>query len=548
MSDTTSKWTEAAQVVPAYRPAQLEQRAPCQSGCISGGDTRGWINVVSQRHLTGLSDDEAFEEAWRIITDINPFPAVMGRVCPHPCESGCNRGDRDAPVAINALERFLGDWAIDRGLGLLTERPQPRTESVAVIGAGPSGLSFAYQMARRGYPVSVYEKGEAAGGMLRFGIPDYRLPPPVLDAEIARIEQLGVEIHTGVEIGHDITMDDLRREFDMVYLGVGAQKGRPLTIPGAAGPGVRTAIDFLRDVNSGHSPAIGRRIIVVGGGNTAVDAARTARRLGADVTIVYRRTRAEMPAIESEVDDAVGEGVRLEFLTNPVEILRRHGEVAAVRLQRMQLSGRDSSGRPRPVPIGGSEYEVTADMVLAAVSQEADLTLLPGHSIDGHQLEDALQLSDDLLAGGDLAGPDLAGSAIAQGRRAADLAHATLSSSPLPIAPPQPVISAGEITMLFRELSHPASAPALEPSVALAHPRREVVETITEDQFLAEVERCYSCGLCMGCMSCSMYCTVGAFTPVDDPRPGHYFTMTLDHCLECGKCIEVCPCGYLQQV
>lgn len=541
-----SDWTDAAARIPAYRPKQAERRAPCQGGCVSGGDTRGWIGLVSQRNLLGLTVDEALESAWRMITDINPFPAVMGRVCPHPCETNCHRTTRDAPVAINALERFLGDWAIGRELALSVPEPEQREESVGVIGAGPSGLSFAYQMARRGYGVSVYEQREEAGGMLRFGIPDYRLPPGVLDAEIARISALGVDIQTSIEIGRDLTFDDLHSRHDFVYVGIGAQQGIPLRVLGADGPDVMPAIEYLRAANRGEPLARAARVLVIGGGNTAIDAARTARRTGAEVTIAYRRTRAEMPAIGSEIDEALAEGVHIEFLTAPVEILREGDQVTGVRLQRLRLGSPDADGRRRPEPIVGSQLVEHAGLVLTALSQQPDEGVLTALGIEGHSVHD-MRVSDTLYIGGDATGPDVAGRAIAAGRRAAEAAHAALANEAAPITEAPAMIPAAEIELLSRDVTTRASGTTLDPDVALHDGHAETTRTITEDQFLAEVERCYSCGSCLGCAACSMYCTVGAFTPVEDPRPGHYFTMTLEHCLECGKCIEVCPCGFLQQ-
>ena len=223
---------EPGRITPAFRPVQREKRAPCQSGCATGGDVRGWIGVVAQRKRNGLSNAEAYAAAWRMITDVNPFPASLGRICPHPCESHCNRSDLDGALNVNALERFLGDWAIASGLGLPRLDDAPRDEWIGVVGAGPSGLSFAYQMARRGYRVTIYERNEKAGGMLRYGIPDYRLPPDVLDAEIRRIEGLGVEIRLRTAIGRDVTLAELREMHTVVYLGIGAQLGRSLGLEG----------------------------------------------------------------------------------------------------------------------------------------------------------------------------------------------------------------------------------------------------------------------------------------------------------------------------
>ena len=292
-------------ITPSFRPKQAEKTAPCQVGCANCGDIRGWIGTVAQRRKTGISREQAFAQAWRIIADVNPFPASLGRICPHPCENHCNRSDLDEPLAINAMERFLGDFAIRTEIPLLRSAKMAVSEWPGVVGAGPSGLSFAYQMARRGYRVTVYDAREHAGGMLRYGVPDYRLPQDVLDAEIQKILDLGVELELNTKVGKDISLEKLRSRHSSLYLAIGAQQGRGLNIPGADGPSVWTGTDFLSRVNCGEAIDTGSRAIVVGGGNTAMDAARCARRGGAEVTILYRRTREEMPAIAHEIDDAL---------------------------------------------------------------------------------------------------------------------------------------------------------------------------------------------------------------------------------------------------
>jgi NADPH-dependent glutamate synthase beta subunit-like oxidoreductase len=238
-------------ITPAFKPQQVEKTAPCQVGCANCGDIRGWIGIVAQRHKTNTSREEALAKAWRLITEVNPFPATLGRICPHPCENNCNRSGFDEPLAINAMERLLG-----------------------VVGAGPSGLSFAYQMARRGYRVTVYDEREEAGGMLRFGVPDYRLPQRILDAEIRKILDLGVELQLNTRVGTDISLDQLRSRHASLYLGIGAQMGRGLPIPGGEGPSVWTGSDYLSRINRGETVDAGKHVIVVGGGNTAIDAAR----------------------------------------------------------------------------------------------------------------------------------------------------------------------------------------------------------------------------------------------------------------------------------
>ena len=538
-------------ITPAYRPQQLEKAAPCQGGCANCGDIRGWIGIVAQRDKLGLDREEAYARAWRIITDVNPFPATLGRICPHTCEDHCNRAEWDQPLAINAMERFLGDFGIHARLPLQRQADRDDSEKIGVIGAGPSGLSFAYQMARRGYRVTVYDSRDKAGGMLRYGVPDYRLPQDVLDAEIQKVLDLGVELKLGCEVGADISLEDLRARHDALYLGIGAQQGQALPIPGAEGPGVYTGTDYLARINRGEAIDTGARVVVVGGGNTAIDAARCALRAGAGVTILYRRSRGEMPAIACEIDDALDEGVALELLAAPVAVSRRaDGRPDSVRVQRMRLGEPDESGRRSPVPIPGSEFEIEADTLVMAVSQVPSLRGLEAldHQGDWLVADEAGAVGESVLAGGDALGLGIAGEAIVQGRRAAEALHARLRGLEEGVAPDAglPGIDAGKVRFASKPVSTATPTPTLPVHQRVQFGMAEVAGTISEEQFLAEIQRCYSCGSCFGCEQCYMYCTTGSFTRLEEPRPGMYFALNLDACQECGKCVEVCPCGFLE--
>jgi NADPH-dependent glutamate synthase beta subunit-like oxidoreductase/ferredoxin len=539
-----------APTTPRYRPAQVEKAPPCQLQCPNEADIRRWIGFVAQRDKLGLTKEQAYTRAWETIMEVNPFPAVLGRVCPHPCQTLCNRDTHDEPLAINAMEQFLGDFAIQAGL-----RPQPvstidgavPSESIGVIGAGPSGLSFAYQLARRGYGVTIYERRPFAGGMLRYGIPDYRLPPDVLDAEIERILDLGVELQLGIRIGEDVTLDEIRRRHDDVYVGIGAQTGRRLGIPGEDGPAVWTGTEYLERVNGGEMIDLGRRVVVVGGGNTAVDAARTARRTGATVSILYRRSRAEMPAIEQEVDDAIEEGVDLQLHVAPARLERDGDALLELVATRMTLGPEDASGRRRPVPVAGSEFAIKVDAVIAAVSQEPDLTGLETVLTDGQLRADEGIVDADLLAGGDALAQGIAAQAIVQGRLAAEALHRRLRGLPRPAATGGRAMIRPEALLLdFYARSEAAQRPRRPAAERLADPRVEVAAGLGEAAFLAEANRCLSCGSCFGCEQCTMYCMSEGFIKLDSPQPGTYFDISLDRCEECGKCVSVCPCGYLE--
>ena len=530
------------------RPQPQERLAPCCTGCVSGSDVRGWISIVAQRRQLGLSDLEAYERAWGILAAVNPFPASLGRICPHPCEAGCNRTVKDGPVAINALERFLGDWALEHQMPLpRLEAHGCRQESLGVIGAGPAGLSFAYQMARRGYPVTVYEKQERPGGMLYYGIPQYRLPEDVLAAEVHRILDLGIDLQLNTAVGRDIPVSALRQRHVNLFLGIGAGRALKLGVPGEDGTGTWTGTDYLFRVNRGEEVALGGQVIVVGGGNTAMDAARTARRTGACVTILYRRTREEMPAIDAEIDDALAEGVQIEFLTAPIRMMRDTGRVRAVVVRRMRPGEPDTSGRRAPVPVPGSEYEMPAESVIAAVSQQPDwdgITELKPEE-DWAEASASGECRDGLWAGGDFLGLGVAGLAIRQGREAAEAVHNRLVGLPAPAARQQHAVASSAVKPDFYDERERVALPRRPVAERIASPEAEIQGTISEQEFLREAARCFSCGLCYGCERCFMYCNAEGFTRLVPAGPGAYFAQSPERCLACGKCIDLCPCGFL---
>lgn len=533
------------------QPLRAEKQPPCCAGCASGADVRGWIATIAQRRKLGLSDAQAFALAWRMVTAVNPLPAVMGRICPHPCQDNCSRGEKDGVVAINALERFLGDWGLAHGLELpRLEQPAAQPESIGVIGAGPAGLSFAYQMARRGYRVTVYEKESKPGGMLYYGIPQYRLPEAVIEAEVRRIFDLGIDFRPRLALGRDMELAGLQDRHEILFIAIGAGRGLRLEIPGEDGPGVWTGTEYLARLNRGEPVALGRQVVVVGGGNTAVDAARAARRDGAEVVLVYRRTRAEMPAIQEEVDDAIAEGVRIEFLAAPVRIVRDAGRVLAVVIQRMELGETDQSGRRRPVPVRGSESQLAATSVLSAVSQQPDWQGVRGPDpgtiwAAGPELGDS---GGRLWTGGDTRGPGIAGQAISQGRRVAELVHARLRRIPASDDASLPPLPRQSIKPDFYVPMHPVVVPRKPASAWVDDPDAEMRGTITEEEFLQEIARCFSCGLCYGCEQCFMYCSAGGFILRERVAPGAYFALDLERCQACGKCIDLCPCGFLEPI
>lgn len=528
-------------------PEQLEKRPPCQANCPIGTDIRGWVGLIAQRKKLGYTRNEAYLKAWEHLTEFNPFPATTGRVCPHPCTIDCNRTEKDGPIAVNALERFLGDWAIKRELPTPKLESDTKHESIGVIGAGPAGLSFAYQMARRNYRVIVYEKASEPGGMLRYGIPGYRLPKDTLHAEIQRIVDLGVEIKLNATVGESVSVDQIRSRHDVLFLGIGAQLSRQLGVPGEDGGGCWTGTDYLSCVNRGQPADLGQRVAVVGGGNTAIDAARAARRSGADVTVLYRRTRDEMPAIGSEVDDAIAEDVRFEFLVAPIRIERRDELIRSVVIQRMELGPPDASGRRSPRPIEGSQVEIPFDSVIVAISQVPDWQHLGSLNPSGDRLKTTQsgQVASTLWAGGDTLNPGIAGLAIAQGRKAALDVHARLRGLSQPVDGDGSATPVARVKPDYYDHQDPLAIPGRAVGTWLSEPDQEIHQTISERAFLEETSRCMSCGRCFGCEHCWTYCNPGGFTRLEEVQPGTYFSLSTEMCEGCRKCVEVCPCGFL---
>jgi NADPH-dependent glutamate synthase beta subunit-like oxidoreductase/Pyruvate/2-oxoacid:ferredoxin oxidoreductase delta subunit len=552
----------AGSQISSLRPRYVESLPPCTGNCPSGNDIRGWLTVISLREKLGLSLDEACEQAWRIEMETNPFPSVMGRVCPHPCETGCNRGQKDGPVGINSVERYIGDYALDKGLKMEPiEGEGPKDQKIAVVGAGPSGLSCAYQLARRGYNVTVFESLPKAGGMLRYGIPVYRLPREVLDAEIQRIVDLGVELKCDTKIGKDVTWEEIRKEYSAVYVAIGAHQGKNMGIPGEDGPGIWTGTEFLNHANSGKKVDIGTNVVVIGGGDTAIDAARVSKRLiadsaamasklGAEVTILYRRTRAEMPAIEREIEEALEEDIKIEYLAAPIEIMRdEEGALKAMIVQRMELGEPDDSGRRRPVPIEGDTYELPLETMITAVSQKPDLGAMNSDELgDGWLNGDDWGFTgvDGVWTGGDNINLGIATTSIGQARKAALAIHSHLQGTELPKESNGEMIRADKLKIDWYEPIDRTKRQVKAPEDRLANPFDEVDLGLTAEDALVELSRCFSCGKCFGCENCWMYCQNNVFGKEPQVSPGHFFIIkNIEKCDGCKKCWEECPCGYI---
>jgi NADPH-dependent glutamate synthase beta subunit-like oxidoreductase len=512
------------------RPRYVHRLPPCNDGCPAGENCQQWLY-----HAEGGD----YEAAWRQIMADNPLPAVMGRVCYHPCETACNRTHLDEAVGINSVERFLGDEAIEQGWTVTVDAP-PSGKRVLIVGAGPSGLSAAYHLCRLGHAVTIYEAGPVPGGMMRFGIPRYRLPRDILDAEIQRILDMGVEL----EIDRTVTnVEDAMREggFDAAFLAVGAHIGKRAHIPAGSAAKVLDAVSVLRSMEGEEAPLLGRRVVVYGGGNTAMDVARTARRLGAEEAIVvYRRTRERMPAHDFEVEEALEEGVLVKWLSTV-----KQADAGRLVLERMEL---DESGFPQPT---GELEELDADSLILALGQEADLSLLDG--VAGIEVDDGVvQVDERMMTGhsGVFAGGDMVPAertvtvGIGHGKQAARCVDAWLRGAAYQHPGRPDVVAFEELNPWYYSDAPRTVRPQLE-AVRRRSTFEEVVGGLDESTAKYEARRCLSCGNCFACDNCFGVCPDNAVIKLDDPGPYRY-EIDLDFCKGCGLCVAECPAGAIE--
>ena len=507
------------------RPVYVDRLPPCNDACPAGENIQGWLFHAEAGE---------YEQAWRLLTRDNPLPAVMGRVCYHPCETACNRGQLDECVGINAIERFLGDEALRRGWQF-EPPPAPSGKRVLVVGAGPSGLSAAYHLARLGHAVTIREAGPVAGGMMRFGIPKYRLPRDVLDAEIRRIEALGVRVELGAKVDDVLEARDAGG-FDAVFLAVGAHIAKRAYLPAGSAAKMLDAVSVLRSMEGEAPPLLGRKVVVYGGGNTALDVARTAKRLGAtESIIVYRRTRERMPAHESELEEALQEGVLVKWLST----IRQAGD-SSITVEKMRL---DEAGSP--VPTG--EFEtLEADSVVLALGQDVDLSLLDG--VPGLEIEDGVVKVDEALmtghpgifAGGDMVpGERTVTVGVGHGKLAARHIDAWLRGARW-THPPRPELATYERLNTWYYSDAPRSRQPVLDAIRRQSTFDEVVGSYDETTAQFEARRCLSCGNCFECDNCYGVCPDNA---VVKRGPGLRYEFNYDYCKGCGLCVAECPCG-----
>ena len=513
------------------RPVYVDRLPPCNHACPAGENIQQWL-------FHAESGD--YEAAWRSLTENNPLPAIMGRVCYHPCEGACNRGKLDEAVGINSVERFLGDEALKRGWKFAPPAA-PSGKRVLVVGAGPSGLSAAYHLRRLGHAVKIVEAGPLAGGMMRFGIPKYRLPRDVLDGEVARIVDMGVELELNRKVT-DIrgTMRD--EGFDAAFLAVGAHIAKRAYIPAGEAARMLDAVSVLRDMEGEDKPMLGRRVVVYGGGNTALDVARTAKRLGAtEAIIVYRRTREKMPAHDFEVEEALQEGVLIKWLST----IKNMGDEGTLTVEKMQL---DAKGFPQPT----GEFEtLEADSLVLALGQDVDLSLLD--DVPGLVIKDGVvQVGADMMTGypGLFAGGDMVPSertvtvAVGHGKKAARHIDGWLRGTRY-APPPKHEIAAFEHLNAWYYADAPKTVRPVLDLVRRKSTFDEVVSGLDETNALFEARRCLSCGNCFECDNCYGVCPDNAVIKLG---PGKRFEFNYDYCKGCGICVSECPCGAIRMV
>ncbi len=541
---------------PVYRP----MTPPCNNGCPAGNNIEGFIRLAGEKNYAAALD---------LIKQENPLSAVCGRVCFHPCEISCNRRHFDESVSINALERFVSD----KGRNAFKPVPvfSPSNRRVAVVGSGPSGLSCAWHLARFGHAITVFEQADQPGGILRYGIPAYRLPKDILDLDIGDIKALGVTFQCNTTVGKDLSWASLK-EFDAVFIGVGCHREQSLFPDAPNVQGLYSGLDFLTRAATGTIKAISAETIVIGGGNSAIDAARTTRRLGSTVTVCYHRTRKEMPAFAEEIEDARKEGVDFEFLARPVDVVVENGKVCKVRFIRTRLGDPDDSGRRRPVPVPGSEFLMDAGTVITAVGEALDKDLLPPDLVAGPwqiNTDDFGTTSmEQVFAGGDAAfGEHNIAQAIGSGKAAACAIDAGFED--IDIRSIRDLITIGNTGRVSAakyimarnrpescEISSPVSAfdnintayfirqtrqeKAKRPVQECLSGFDEVVASLGEEEALCETGRCFHCGVCTQCDNCLVFCPDLSVIKRDD---GKGYDIDLDYCKGCGICVNECPRG-----
>lgn len=523
-------------------------RPPCVLACPGHTDCQGYVGLIANGQ---------YKEAVALVKDVIPLPAAIGRVCPHPCETACRRQLVEEPISIAALKTFIGDVSLQEG-GYMPEVSESTGKAVAVVGAGPAGLTCAYFLARQGHKVTIFEAMPSPGGMLRYGIPQYRLPKDMLDEEINLILKMGVEIKYNTKIGKDLSLAYLKDQYDAVFLGVGAWQSSEMRCKGEDMGGVLGGIDFLREATLNRNVDLGKKVVVVGGGNTAMDVARTAVRLGAEkVSVLYRRTREEMPAEDIEIEEAEEEGVEFVYLVAPVEIMGDGNKATSIKCQRMRLGEPDASGRRKPEPIPGEEVVFEADTIIGAIGQRVNARDIQGLNLTKSGTIEVKEGTfetniEGVFAGGDAAtGPKIAIEAIAQGKNAASVIGSYLSGRLVGHFEPN---YCKQEDLTSKDFEDREKMPRVTLKVLDKKERRcsfsQVTQTMTEEEARKEASRCLECG-CRDYFECQLLKYIHEYNIDTEEKLGEkhkriekddhpFIERNADKCILCGLCIRAC--------
>ena len=519
----------------SLRPIPTPKKAPCLNGCPQNNDIRSFLTAIADGEKFGRNTEESYEEAWNILTQTNPFPAICGRICQHPCENKCNRKDKDQAVAINNVERFLGDFALQKGLKhqLSSEK---KTQKIAIIGSGPAGLSCAFHLTKLGYPVTIFEALSKPGGMIRYGIPAYRLPSQIATNEINSVIEMGIELKTACSVGNDLSYEDIKNQFTSVIIGNSTHKGSKLEIPGGEANGVYSGIAFLNQINSGEKFDLyktsdksikiekSKKVVIYGGGDLARDIARLVVRWGAEATILYPLTDINVP----QLDDLKKDGVEIQYLTSPQEIITdSDNDIKRIKKIKAVKTELNSKGIPPFLPTNDPAFELEADTLIHTFNDEYP---------KWETVEDLLKYpSDWLKIVGDLN----------RGRILAINTDCEINGKDKPAKDSATIIKSDKLLLDHYPDSKRNEETKEESLEQIKAGKTEIIATLDTADALAESKRCMSCGYCFDCEKCYTYCSESA---VVKGKPGEFYTYKNELCTGCKKCAEVCPCGFLEMM
>lgn len=511
-------------------PQYIDYLPPCNNACPAGENIQAWL---------GLAQEGRYAEAWQKLVEENPLPAVHGRVCYHPCEDHCNRTFIDTPVSIHAIERFLGDKALEEGWQI-EMKATPSGKKVLIVGGGPSGISAAYHLRRAGHEVEIREAGPILGGMMHFGIPPYRLPRNILDAEIQRIVNLGIKVTLNHKV-ENLLAEKEAGGFDAVFVAVGAHLSKKVDIPSRDAGQILDALTFLKDTETGNAPKLGRKVAIYGGGNTAMDAARVAKRLGYEPLIIYRRDREHMPAHSFEADEALAEGVKINWLRTIKEINEQE-----IKVEVMEVN---AEGKP----VGTGQFEtLEADALILALGQDSDISFLKNIADISFDNDGRVVVGPDMMTGakGVFAGGDMVPSertvtvAVGHGKKAARYIDAFLRNTTYQKAPKHPVVGFERLHIWYKTFAPQSPQPQVAEEIRVQD-FREVLGGLSEAAARFEAQRCLSCGNCFECDGCYGACPEDAVIKLGK---GNRYRFDLTKCTGCAVCFEQCPCHAIEMV